>query len=537
MTGTHGALRRDIERTASGWYAEPGKFGRMFPHLSPVEAPPAALRALADAMIDVAPGQPGARPDNADVPAGYTYLGQFVDHDLTFDTTTLSEVAVDPAALVNFRTPKLELDSLYGTGPDGMPHLYARGPKFLLGTTTALAPPPPPIPGAPLPALDGFDVPRLSQGLAVIGDPRNDENLLVQQLHLAFMRFHNAVVDRLTADGVPAAQLFNEARREVRWHYQWIVLFDMLKRMIDLNELLWVLQHGRDWFTFAYGKDPYMPVEFAGAVYRLGHSMVRERYTHNRVFDAPAPFDQFFLFSGRSGIIGQGLPTFPSNWIIDWRRFFDGVTATRNSHTGAAIPALPAGRLNFARPFDPYIVPALHALPGLPAGSNEANLAFRNLQRGVRLGLPSGQAVARTLGLPVLTPAQLTGASTPAERTALTDHGFDHATPLWYYILKEAQILGGALDSANPPARGATLGPVGSRILAEVFVGLLQGDPESFLVQQPNWVPTFGTVTMADIRDPSRQVKRFTMGDMLSFVEAEEAKTAPTAPSFVNPLG
>jgi hypothetical protein len=538
--GSHGAQRRDVERLGGGWYVQPGKFGRMFPHLTTyVDAPAAAMADLAAAMVDVAPGSPGARPDNQDVPAGYTYLGQFVDHDLTFDTTALSEVKVDPTAIFNFRTPKLELDSLYGTGPGGMPHLFEKGgPKFVLGNTTAL-PAGAPAPGAPLPAVPGFDLPRLSQGLAVIGDPRNDENLLVQQTHLAFMRFHNAAVDRLRADGTPDRILFEEARREVRWHYQWIVLFDMLKRMIDLNELLHVLKNGREWFTPCCGNDPYMPVEFAGAAYRLGHSMVRERYTHNRIFDTPAPFDQFFLFTGKSGIIGAGLPTFPSNWIIDWRRFFPGVTPTRNALDNVPIPALPAGKLNFARPFDPYLVPALHALPGPPAGSNEARLAFLNLMRGVRLQLPSGQAVARTLGLPELTPAQMTApaTSTPAEIAALTTHGFDRETPLWYYILKEAQLLGGALDSASPPARGSTLGPVGSRILAEVFVGLLDEDPDSFLMQHPKWSPTFGTVDMQDMLDPTRTVKRFTMADMLNFVEVEEAKTAGSAPSFINPLG
>lgn len=535
MGSSHGGKHRDTERQGTGWYAQTGQFGRMFPHLTRhVHASDEAMAALAKAMVEPA-GNP--RPDNQDVPAGYTYLGQFVDHDMTLDTTALSEVQADPAAMFNFRTPRLELDSVYGTGPGGMPHLYARGPKFLLGTTTGL--PANSAPGAPLPAVPGFDLPRLSQGLAVLGDPRNDENLLVAQLHLAFLRFHNAVVDALAAKGVAPDRLFDEARREVRWHYQWIVLRDMLPRMIDLAELHHVEQHGRDWFNFGHDQDPFMPVEFSGAAYRLGHSMVRERYTHNRVFDAPATFDQFFLFTGKSGIIGQGLPTFPSNWIIDWRRFFHGVTPTRNALGGAPVPPLPAGKLNFARPFDPYLVAALHALPGAPAAANEASLAFLNLKRGVRLQLPSGQAVSRTMGITPLTPAQLTNpaTSTPAEIAALTTHGFDRETPLWYYILKEAQLLGGVLDGANPPARGSTLGPMGSRILAEVFLGLLDRDPDSQRLQDPTWSPTFGTVDMMDPLDTTRTVKRFTIADMLNFIETEEAKTAPAAPSFINPLG
>jgi hypothetical protein len=555
--GSHGAQRRDVERLGGGVHSTAGKFGRMFPHLTKyVDAGEAAMAQLAFAMEDA--GAAAGRPDNQQIPAGFTYLGQFVDHDLTFDTTTLSEVKVDPTAVFNFRTPRLELDSVYGTGPDGMPYLFARqgagfGPKLVLGTTSDV----PPIgPLSAIPGVAGFDLPRVTftphgggqGGCALIGDPRNDENLLVAQTHLSFLHFHNAVVDRL-AGTVPDGALFEDARREVRWHYQWIVLHDFLPRLVDLNILHDLFRNGRQHFTVCCGNDPFMPVEFAGAAYRLGHSMIRQDYSHNRVFTAggltPATFNLLFQFTAKSGGIGVpgGLPgapsdVLPANWIIDWRRFYR-VDGARPAASGAPPANWSPLTLNFARPFDPYLATELaRRLPGNdpdnpPPRNPMASLAFRNLMRGVRLQLPSGQAIAKTLGMVPLTPAQLTApaTSTPEEIAALTTHGFDRETPLWYYILKEAQLLGGALDATH---NGATLGPVGSVILAETFLGLLELDPDSFLVQDPKWSPTFGTVDMPDPRDITRTVKRFTMEDMLAFVEASRP---PAGPSFINPLG
>jgi hypothetical protein len=557
-SGSHGAQRRDVERLGGGVHAAVGKFGRMFPHLTKYcDASEVAMAQLAFAMEDV--GAAAGRPDNLQIPAGFTYLGQFIDHDLTFDTTALSEVKVDPTAVFNFRTPRLELDSVYGSGPDGMPYLYKRqdngfGPSLTLGTTSAVPKINEDFPA--IPAVAGFDLPRLTftpqgggeGGCALIGDPRNDENLLVAQTHLAFLHFHNAVVDRLRGK-VPDGALFEEARREVRWHYQWIVLHDFLPRLVDLNILHDVFRHGRKHFTVCRGSDPFMPVEFAGAAYRLGHSMIRQDYSHNRVFTegglTPATFDLLFQFTAKSGDIGktEGLPgapsdVLPANWIIDWRRFFR-VDGARPAADNTAPADWSEPTLNFARPFDPYLATELaRRLPftdpdNPPPRNPMASLAFRNLMRGVRLQLPSGQAIARTIGITPLTPAQLTApaTSTAEEIAALTTHGFDRETPLWYYILKEAQLLGGALDDTH---NGATLGPVGSVILAETFLGLLELDPDSFLVQEPKWSPTFGTVDMPDPRDMTRMVKRFTMEDMLGFVEASRPKTGP---SFINPLG
>lgn len=485
---------RDFLDTLSG-HEDPGMFGRMFPNLTPHAAPDEALQALAAAMKDAAADDPAG--DNPDVPAGFTYLGQFIDHDITLDLTSLAEKEKDPLATQNFRTPSLDLDSVYGLGPDGSPHLYARnpaagnkpGPKMLIGTTVQgfqdLGNVPVGLPN---------DLPRSPEGFALIGDHRNDENLLVAQTHLAFLKFHNKVVDLLAGGPNPPRDLFAEARKLVTWHYQWMVLHDFVERLTEDGIVARILHEGRRFYRFK--RIPYMPVEFSGAAYRLGHSMVRETYSHNRIFTPgstlagapPASLGLLFAFSGLSGgIVGNLAPNplagpvpvslLPGNWIIDWRRFYDLQTP----------PGEPQFLLNHSRRIDPFLVPALHELPG-----GGGNLALRNLQRGVRLGLPSGQDVAAAMKIhDALTPDEI--ASGPDGEVA-RQHDLHVDTPLWYYILKEAQVR----------RQGRRLGPVGARIVAEVFVGLVHGDRTSYLWRQANWKPTLpaatpGTFTMADL--------------------------------------
>jgi hypothetical protein len=247
-----------------------------------------------------------------------------------------------------------------------------------------------------------------------------------------------------------------------------------------------------------------MPAEFAAAAYRLGHSMVRENYSHNRVFRpgglAPGSLALLFNFTGKSGNIvgelappdaaanpGGPQPGLPSNWVIDWRRFFD---------LGTPL-GTPDFFLNPARRLDPMIVPALHTLPGL-TGRN-ASLAFRNLRRGVILGLPSGQDVARAMGIAKLTGDEVTSGLSATDAQMVRGHGLHLATPLWYYILKEAQVQ----------HQGKRLGKVGSVILAETFLGLVHGDRKSFLWLRANWTPEL----------PSATPGHFTMADMIRFVD------------------
>ena len=473
---------------------DPGMFGRMFPNLDPLIVDDDALRELAAAMKDPDPGS--ANGNNPKIPAGFTYLGQFVDHDITLDLTSFGEKESDPTAVENFRTPALDLDSIYGLGPDGSRQLYARnpsdtsgktpGPKLLLGKTIS-------VPFGGVTITPRNDLPRNPEGFALIGDHRNDENLVVAQTHLAMLKFHNKVCDHLATSGVPAGEIFQQARQMVTWHYQWMVLHDFVERVTEKGIVNRIVEQGRRFYRFK--KWPYMPVEFSAAAYRFGHSMVREVYSHNRIFTpgqpAPASLHLLFEFTGLSGqIIGDLAPNPPtgplpvpvlsSNWIIDWRRYHEVL-----ANNPADVPR------NASRKIDPFLIPQLHQLPG-----GGEPLSFRNLKRGALLGLPSGQDVARAMRIKnPLTPDEIAKGSDGA---IAKKHGLHQYTPLWYYILKEAEQRGG----------GEELGPVGSTIVAEVFVGLVQGDRQSYLGKNKNWKPTL----------PSKNPGEFTMADLLRFV-------------------
>ncbi len=511
--GVRGMNRAALQALAGN--ADPGKFGRMFPTLTAMEADEDDLFELAEAMKDKVDAQGNTDPagDNPNIPAGFTYLGQFVDHDITLDTTPLDQQQADPLATSNFRTPALDLDSLYGDGPGIHPYLYARDPathrvieKFLIGKTSES----PDKAGNTIPGFKN-DLPRNQVGHALIFDERNDENLLVAQFHLLMLKFHNKVVDTLQASqpSLKGSALFREARRIVTWHYQWIVLFDFVERLTEPGLVRKIKQNGRRFYRFR--SRPYMPAEFAAAAYRLGHSMVRQSYNHNRVFN-PGP-DAFvdgtlkllFNFTGKSGqivgeLVDQGavntgggpgpLRDLPSNWIIDWRRFFHLDT-----------PPEPNFVLNASRRLDPFIVPELHTLPGLrpetdKTAARDFVLPFRNLKRGVQIGLPSGQDVCRAMGIVPLKPSEI---ATGTDGVIAAKHGFHKKTPLWYYVLKEAEHH----------HKGLRLGPMGSTIVAETFLGLVHGDHDSFLWRQANWVPHL----------PSAAPGHFTVADLLRFVD------------------
>ena len=494
----HGTAGRHPTREALDrhfGHDDPGMFGRMFPDLHPFAVEDGPLQELADAMTDSDPA--AAAGNNDKVPAGFTYLGQFVDHDITLDLTALGEKESDPTAVENFRTPALDLDSVYGLGPDGSRHLYARnpgdadgknpGPKFLIGKTINVA-------AGGVTGDHRNDLPRSPEGFALVGDHRNDENLIVAQTHVAMLKFHNKVCDLLAASGSPVSAIFADARRIVTWHYQWMVLHDWVERVTEKGIVANILEHGRRFYRFQ--TTPFMPVEFSAAAYRLGHSMVREVYSHNRIFTpgglAPATLQLLFRFTGLSGgIVGDLAPNpptaptpiavLPSNWIIDWRRFHEVAAANP-----ADVP------LNPSRRIDPFVVPTLHNLPG-----GGGSLPFRNLKRGVMLGLPSGQQVAKAMRIHhPLTPDEI---ATGADGAVAKKHGLHLHTPLWYYILKEAEQRG----------NGEKLGPVGATIVAEVFVGLVHGDHGSYLwLKGKNWKPTL----------PSKNPGEFTMADLLRFV-------------------
>jgi hypothetical protein len=285
--GHHGFGPRHDAVPPTGTTFKAGRFGRMVPELArPLDVPDAALVELGLAMVDGPGGKPSG--NNANISAGFTYLAQFIDHDITLDTTGLNESLQDPNAVENFRTPRLDLDSVYGLGPRVQPSLYQRDSpgraKLLIGTTSAGV--------FPVNAGLAHDLPRNSEGFAIIGDERNDENLLVAQTHLAFLRFHNAIVDKLHGT-VPDSQLFSAARRAVVELYQSMVVRDFLTKLCDVNDINAALQQRR-FFRFetfgAFGQ-PYMPLEFSVAAYRLGHSQVRNVWKARRASDVSERLD------------------------------------------------------------------------------------------------------------------------------------------------------------------------------------------------------------------------------------------------------
>lgn len=514
-SGSHGYAQRSDTIPPTGTAAKAGRFGRMVPELAtPLVVPDAALAALGVAMRDGPKGKPSG--DNANIPAAYTYLGQFIDHDITLDTTTLAEVSQDPTEIENFRTPRLDLDSIYGLGPRVQPSLYDRASrgraKLLVGACVEGA--------APIKAVADHDLPRNAQGFAIIGDERNDENLLVAQTHVSFLRFHNAMVDRLTGT-VPDSELFSAARRATVDLYQVMVLRDFLTKICDVNDIEKIVLSGRSFFRFetfgAFGQ-PYMPVEFSGAAYRLGHSMVRNGYSHNRFFrpgNPPFPsgdFNLLFAFTAKSGQIGttgplpSHRPTLPADWIIDWRRFLD--VQTTDTADGF--------HLNLTRNIDPYLAEELHHL-GLPPfdprpepPDPDRSLAVMNLRRGARLKLPAAQDLAQFMGVPILPAAQIAAAG--PDGAVAAQHGLHERTPLWYYILKEAELT----------QQGSRLGPLGSLIVAETFIGLLQGDPESILSRNPSW--NFGQ-PIPGLKLPGADLS-FTLADLVAVGAGGRTKAA-----------
>jgi hypothetical protein len=432
----------------------------MFRRLPP--APPlddAALQALAESMREPeasdgggwgGPTTPPTDLDNPSIPAGYTYLGQFIDHDLTFDPVSSLQRQNDPDGLVDFRSPRFDLDSLYGSGPADEPFQYdATQPGKLLVEANR----------------NGIeDLPRNSQDVALIGDPRNDENILVSQLQLVFLKLHNKLHDLVAADpNVPAEARFDEAQKLVRWHYQWVILHDFLPRIVGQQTLSRVLSFddGSPEIRRRFYKPktkPYMPVEFSVAAYRYGHSQVRPLYDLNgNVTNMPvfAPGDAVGELDDL-----RGFRRLPASWTAEWPLFFaiDGATPQPS------------------RKIDAKLTAALFDLPGRPADQPQS-LAFLNLKRGQALGLPSGQDVARLMRVPRVLSGSELGAPEP--------------TPLWFYILKESELV--LADEADQATGGRHLGPVGGRIVAEVLLGLLELDPRSFVSMEPNWRPTLPT--------------------------------------------
>lgn len=337
-----------VSRTAQG------RFGVMFPQLPAFAPPDDLLTTLAGQMVDPRPPMDdvslSTAGDNRSVPSGYVYLGQFIDHDITNDTTPLTQQSLDPHALRNFDTPLLDLASVYGRGPSLDPQLYdpTRPGWLLLSTHDGLS-----------------DLPRLADGTALVGDPRNDENVIICQLQIAFVRLHNSFM----AGGAS----FSDAQRLTRWHYQWVVVNDYLPHMVgpELVRSLVVSSRGRLRSAGTSYKPqnvnrPMMPIEFSVGAYRLGHSMIRAEYEVHESHTVP-------LFGGADGLGLAGSRPLPPALEIDWNYFFElpGVSA-------------PDDR-NYARLVDTQVSLPLTTLPPTvvaPTAGAITSLPERNLLRG-----------------------------------------------------------------------------------------------------------------------------------------------------------
>jgi Animal haem peroxidase len=411
------------------------------------------------------------------VPSIYTYLGQFVDHDITLEAKSdglvfLSDPNLKPLTIEEIRTkitngrqPDLDLDNVY----------YKPAPRsrsnLVVGSVTPVTQPGHPPPFEPVPGKDlQNDLPRRPRNTkdqfdraALIGDARNDENLIVAQLHVAFVRAHNAIA----AQG----HTFDEARTILRQHYQWIVIKDFLPRICDPWIVNSILNSGNKWFR--PGADElFMPLEFSVAAYRFGHSMVRSRYDINLNFRSgtAATLADLFQLTALSGDL-KGKDTLPDNWIVEWENFVERGT-------------------NRARPIDTRLTRDLFDLKPMPV---DTRLSVRNLLRGYLMRLPTGQAVAGALNLPVMTAAeiqQVARSVSQEQLQAVQVNGFSERTPLWYYILAEAAA-----------GQSGRLGSVGSTIVAEVLIGLVRGSKDSILRKQ-DWQPWLGTSTgQFEVRD------------------------------------
>jgi Animal haem peroxidase len=434
------------------------------------------LRELSARMKDIPRNRRG-RPRLGDLaPSAFVYLGQFLDHDLTCDETRLEHASQAPERTANFHLPRLNLESVYGGGPSKTPELYDLSERdaemFLLGETKATGK----IPST----RNDF---RRRNSKPLLADARNDQHLIIAQLHIVFLQFHNRIIDSLRHGAFADVAFSNEsifetARRLVVWHYQWIIRNEFLRWFVLAEVLIDIEENGPRLFKPVTGEAiPSLPIEFTQAAFRFGHSAVQKQYDINRWVGLVRLRD---LLRKNPAANGEQLP---ANRVVDWDRF------TRTW----------GGNANFAENIDPLISEDMFDLPAaampIPFKTQPPPLPEMTLLRGSRIGLPSGQEASRAAGVRPLRPEQI-GFDAEGNQF-LHSRGFDEKTPLWYYILREAEALG-----IRKFRGGECLGPLGSRIVAEVLLGVLNADPGHYLNVDPGWAPL--SAVFGQTREPRR---------------------------------
>jgi Animal haem peroxidase len=474
-------------------------YSRLLPRRAPTEPGSKVeqgLQALGGKMRDSDSDEGRGR-----IPAGYTYFGQFIDHDLTLDIARLEEASTE-GGRINHRTPFLDLEHVYAGGPNISSFLYRKhgadshdgAESFLLGATG-----PSTILSEPL-SSSCNDLPRNAQGIALVGDARQDENLIIAQLHVAFLRLHNTVIknSKLLAPYSAAGSDFAKAQRLVTWHYQWLVRNDFLKRILS-PEVFDHLGSGKYKPMIKASRAGFrIPVEFSAAAFRFGHSMVRNVYSVYNDHHSDAKLGEELLL--RTGLGPVGSVPVPEDWVIKWEKFFEFGGQLSLAQPARKIDTAIAEGLFHLQP------PQLRVFDLAPRsvnsfGGDPPELPIRTLLRGARMGLPTGQDVAAVVKIlqPTARFLKSSEIAPGPHEDVLTDpdYRFDKATPLWYYILKEAEVAG-----------GNCLGTVGSRIVGEVILAALASDPNSYLnVAGPHWTPTLWEADPS--ADPLLEVSKF----------------------------